>query len=81
MAEVRGRGAMMAMELVRPGSLEPDAALAKAVVAWCADQGVITLSCGTYGNVIRLLPPLVIEQKLLTEGLDILVGALRACAS
>ena len=80
-AEVRGRGAMMAMELVRPGSLEPDAALAKAVVAWCADQGVITLSCGTYGNVIRLLPPLVIEQKLLTEGLDILVGALRACAS
>ena len=80
-AEVRGRGAMMAIELVRPGTLEPDAALAKAVVAWCADQGVITLSCGTFGNVIRLLPPLVIEEALLAEGLDILAGALRACAS
>ena len=43
-AEVRGRGAMMAIELVVPGTLEPDPALAKAVVARCAEQGVITLS-------------------------------------
>ena len=80
-AEVRGRGAMMAIELVRPGTLEPDAALAKSVVAECAEHGVITLSCGTYGNVVRLLPPLVIEQSLLDEGLDLLVGVLRRCAS
>ena len=80
-AEVRGRGAMMAIELVRPGTLEPDAALAKSVVAQCAEHGVITLSCGTYGNVVRLLPPLVIEQSLLDEGLDLLVGVLRRCAS
>ena len=80
-AEVRGRGAMMAIELVRPGTLEPDAALAKSVVAQCAEDGVITLSCGTYGNVVRLLPPLVIEQSLLDEGLDLLVGVLRRCAS
>ena len=80
-AEVRGRGAMMAIELVRPGTLAPDAALAKSVVAECAEHGVVTLSCGTYGNVVRLLPPLVIEQSLLDEGLDLLVGVLRRCAS
>ena len=80
-AEVRGRGAMMAIELVRPGTLEPDPALAKAVVATCAEHGVIALSCGTYGNVLRLLPPLVIEQPLLEEGLDILLSALRIAAS
>jgi 4-aminobutyrate aminotransferase/(S)-3-amino-2-methylpropionate transaminase len=80
-AEVRGRGAMMALELVVPGTLDPDAALAKAVVARCAEQGVITLSCGTYGNVLRLLPPLVIDEDLLADGLDVLVEALRSCAS
>ena len=74
-AEVRGRGAMIAAELVRPGTLEPDADLAKAIVAACAAKGVITLSCGTYGNVLRLLPPLVIEDKLLNDGLDVLEQA------
>ena len=77
-AEVRGRGAMMAMELVRPGSLEPDAALAKAVVAWCADQGVITLSCGTYGNVVRILVPLTASDAVIDEGLDIIAACLAA---
>jgi len=74
-AEVRGRGAMIAAELVKPGTLEPDAALAKAIVAACGAKGVITLSCGTYGNVLRLLPPLVIEDKLLKDGLDVLADA------
>ena len=78
-AEVRGRGAMMAIELVVPGTLEPDPALAKAVVARCAEQGVITLSCGTYGNVLRLLPPLIIDDGLLDDGLDVLCEALRSC--
>ena len=75
-AEVRGRGAMLAVELVRPGTLEPDAALAGRVARACAQQGVIVLTCGTYGNVIRLLPPLVIPDALLDDGLDVLEGAL-----
>lgn len=75
-AEVRGRGAMLAVELVRPGTLEPDAALAGRVARACAQQGVIVLTCGTYGNVIRLLPPLVIPTELLDDGLDVLERAL-----
>jgi 4-aminobutyrate aminotransferase / (S)-3-amino-2-methylpropionate transaminase / 5-aminovalerate transaminase len=77
-AEVRGRGAMMAIELVRPGTLQPDPELAKAVTAQCHSQGVVLLVCGTFGNVIRLLPPLVIGEELLAEGLDILAEALRS---
>ncbi len=80
-AEVRGRGAMIACELVVPGTLEPDAALAKAVVTECGANGVIALSCGTYGNVLRLLPPLVISDDLLNDGLDVLESALRAASS
>jgi 4-aminobutyrate aminotransferase/(S)-3-amino-2-methylpropionate transaminase len=79
-AEVRGRGAMMAIELVRPGTLEPAPLLAKAVAARCHSQGVVILVCGTYGNVIRLLPPLVIGEQLLAEGLAILAEALRSQA-
>jgi len=75
--EVRGRGAMLAMELVVPdGSKRPDAALAKAVVAGCARRGVVMLSCGTYGNVIRMLPPLVIEASLVEDAMDVLGEAL-----
>jgi 4-aminobutyrate aminotransferase / (S)-3-amino-2-methylpropionate transaminase / 5-aminovalerate transaminase len=74
--DVRGRGAMMALELVRPGTLEPDAESARAIVRACHQAGVIVLSCGTYGNVIRLLPPLVIEDALLADGLDVVVGVI-----
>jgi len=76
-AQVRGRGAMMAIELVHPGTLEPAPELAKAVAAQCHGEGVVLLVCGTFGNVVRLLPPLVIGEELLTEGLDILAQALR----
>ena len=74
-AEIRGRGAMIAAELVRPGTLDPDPDLAKAIVAACGARGVIALSCGTFGNVLRLLPPLVIEDKLLKDGLDVMAQA------
>jgi 4-aminobutyrate aminotransferase / (S)-3-amino-2-methylpropionate transaminase / 5-aminovalerate transaminase len=74
--EVRGRGAMIAMELVDPTTQEPDAALAKAIAAQCHAEGVIALTCGTWGNVIRFLPPLSISDALLHEGLDIVLGAL-----
>ena len=77
-AEVRGRGAMMAIELVNPGTLEPAPELARAVAAQCHSRGVVLLECGTFGNVIRLLPPLVISEELLVEGLGILAEALRS---
>ena len=73
--DVRGRGAMCAVELVQPGTMEPDAAATAQVARDCHLAGLIVLTCGTYGNVLRLLPPLVIGQSLLTEGLDILAEA------
>ncbi|CUU53893.1 4-aminobutyrate aminotransferase / (S)-3-amino-2-methylpropionate transaminase [Parafrankia irregularis] len=76
--DVRGRGAMIAVELVEPGTTTPDPALARAVAAAAHQQGVIVLTCGTDGNVLRLLPPLSISDDLLTEGLDVLAGSLAA---
>lgn len=76
-AEVRGRGAMLAMELVRPGTLEPAPETARAIAARCHEQGVVVLVCGTFGNVIRLLPPLVIDEELLSDGLSVLAEAVR----
>ena len=55
---------------------EPDAALAGAVANAARAQGVVTLTCGTYGNIIRLLPPLTISDELLTEGIDIILEGL-----
>lgn len=76
--DVRGRGAMIAVELVKPGGTEPDAELTKALCAAAHAKGVIVLSCGTYGNVLRFLPPLAISDDLLNEALDILAEALAA---
>ncbi|MGO8871008.1 MAG: 4-aminobutyrate--2-oxoglutarate transaminase [Acidimicrobiales bacterium] len=73
--DVRGRGAMMAVEIVRPGTLEPDPDTTRRIVQACHRAGVVVLSCGSYGNVIRLLPPLVIDPALLVDGLDVLAGA------
>ncbi|MHB1973524.1 MAG: 4-aminobutyrate--2-oxoglutarate transaminase [Acidimicrobiales bacterium] len=73
--DARGRGAMQAIELVRPGTTEPDAAAARSVANRCHRDGVVVLTCGTYGNVVRLLPPLVIEESLLADALDVLVTA------
>jgi 4-aminobutyrate aminotransferase/(S)-3-amino-2-methylpropionate transaminase len=77
-AEVRGRGAMVAMELVKPGTIEPDAALTAAINRSCHEAGLLTLTCGTYGNVFRFLPPLVMPDDVLERGLDILTGAVDA---
>jgi 4-aminobutyrate aminotransferase/(S)-3-amino-2-methylpropionate transaminase len=73
--DIRGRGAMLAVELVEPGTTVPDAARTAAINAACHRQGLVTLTCGTYGNVFRFLPSLVIEEHLLTDGLDILAEA------
>ena len=76
--DVRGRGAMMAVEFVDPATGEPNPALTAAVASACLAAGVIVLTCGTYGNVIRFLPPLTIADELLNEGLDVLEAALQA---
>jgi 4-aminobutyrate aminotransferase / (S)-3-amino-2-methylpropionate transaminase / 5-aminovalerate transaminase len=76
--DVRGRGAMQAMEFVRPGTTIPDPASAANIATACHVQGVVVLTCGTWGNVIRLLPPLTIDGPLLAEGLDVVAGAVRS---
>jgi 4-aminobutyrate aminotransferase/(S)-3-amino-2-methylpropionate transaminase len=68
---------MLALEFVRPGTTEPDAAEAARVARACHAQGVVTLTCGTWGNVVRLLPPLVIDGNLLDEGVGVLCDAVR----
>ncbi len=74
--EVRGRGAMMAVEIVRPdGRKTPDAALARAVIAGCVRRGLVVLGCGTFGNVLRFLPPLVMPEELLDDALGVLEAA------
>jgi len=74
--DVRGRGAMIAIEIVRPGTLIPDAAETTRISATCHRAGLITLTCGSFGNVLRLLPPLVIGEDLLDDGLAVLAEAL-----
>jgi 4-aminobutyrate aminotransferase / (S)-3-amino-2-methylpropionate transaminase / 5-aminovalerate transaminase len=79
--EVRGRGAMQAIEIVRPGTTEPDAAATGRIARAAYQRGVVVLTCGTDGNVLRLLPPLVIGDALLADGLAQLVGALEEVAA
>ncbi|WP_242089754.1 4-aminobutyrate--2-oxoglutarate transaminase [Curtobacterium sp. DN_7.5] len=76
--DVRGRGAMVAVELVDPATGEPDAALTGRVVKYAYEHGVIALTAGTYGNVLRFLPPLAIDDALLGEGLDVVLEGLAA---
>jgi 4-aminobutyrate aminotransferase/(S)-3-amino-2-methylpropionate transaminase len=77
-ADVRGRGAMMAIELCRPGTTEPDPVRTAAVAAYCHQQGVVVLTCGTWGNVFRFLPPLSIGDALLEEAFDVVAEAFTA---
>ncbi len=76
--DVRGRGAMIGIEFVQPGSKEPDAAAVASVVRHARDHGLVLLPTGTYDNVIRLLPPLKLSDDELEEGLQILEEAVRA---
>jgi len=76
--DVRGRGAMMAVELVQPGTKTPDPILTQAVARSCHEAGLVVLTCGTFGNVLRFLPPLVIPDHLLAEGLDLVDEAFAA---
>ena len=80
--DVRGLGAMVAMELVTDrASNNPDAALTNAVIAEAEARGLIILPCGTRGNVVRLLPPLTTPMDQVTEALDIIEAALEAAVN
>ncbi len=70
--DIRGRGAMIAVEIVKPGTDEPDAELTAKVAKACHAQGVVVLTAGTYGNVLRFLPPLTMPDHLLDEALTVL---------
>jgi 4-aminobutyrate aminotransferase/(S)-3-amino-2-methylpropionate transaminase len=75
--DVRGRGAMLAVELVVPGTTQPDAALTRAVATAAHRAGVIVLTCGTDGNVLRFLPPLSISDELIDDAMDVLAEIFR----
>ena len=74
--DVRGQGAMIAIEFVGPDGVEPNADLCGALAKYCHSQGVVILTTGTYGNVIRFLPPLSIPDHLVSEALDVLEAGL-----
>ena len=75
--DIRGLGAMIAFELVTEhGGNKPDAAGAKALAAKCLERGLLILTCGVYGDTVRLLTPLTASKEILKEGLDILEAAI-----
>lgn len=77
--DVRGLGAMMAFELVKEEDpFQPDAELCKKLISYCAANGLIVISAGVNGNIIRVLSPLVIEEGLLRKGLDIIEAGMAA---
>ncbi len=79
--EIRGRGAMVAIELVKAGSKDPNPELMAKVIKYCQSKGVLILTAGSYGNVIRFLPPLVITDELLADALGVLAEAFDSVAS
>jgi 4-aminobutyrate aminotransferase/(S)-3-amino-2-methylpropionate transaminase len=77
--DVRGLGAMVAIELCKDGDAhQPSAELAKALAAEATQRGLILLTCGTYGNVVRILVPLTASDAIINEGLDIIEASLSA---
>ena len=78
--EIRGRGAMIAIEIVKAGTKDPNPELMAKVIKYCQSKGVLILTAGSYGNVIRFLPPLVITDELLKDALSVLAEAFDAVA-
>jgi 4-aminobutyrate aminotransferase len=77
LGEIRGPGAMVAVEMIEPGRTNtPDAALTKRIIGAAANEGLVILSCGSYGNVVRFLPALTIDDETLAMGLDRFARAL-----
>jgi len=80
-ADIRGLGAMNAVEFNHPGSRAPDAGITDRIRLRALDEGLILLTCGVHANVIRFLPPLTIEDELFDRALDILDVSIRECAA
>jgi len=80
LGDVRGLGLMVGVEFVIPGGKSPDGKKAKAIQKRCLEGGLILLTCGTEDNVIRWIPPLIINENHLEEGLDIFEQALKGAA-
>jgi 4-aminobutyrate aminotransferase/(S)-3-amino-2-methylpropionate transaminase len=76
--DIRGRGAMVAIELVHEGTKTPNPEAMAKVIKYCQSKGVLILTAGTYGNVIRFLPPLVISDELLKDALGVLAEGFAA---
>ncbi|MFT2817876.1 4-aminobutyrate--2-oxoglutarate transaminase [Leifsonia sp. A12D58] len=80
--EIRGHGAMVAIELVQPGTgnttKEPNAAAVASISAYAAQHGVLLLTAGTYGNVLRFLPSLALTDDLIADALSVIDDAIRA---
>jgi 4-aminobutyrate aminotransferase/(S)-3-amino-2-methylpropionate transaminase len=80
--DIRGRGAMIAIELVQPGTgnttKEPNAAAVASIAAYAAQHGVLVLTAGTYGNVLRFLPSLALSDELLDDALTVIADAIAA---
>ncbi|MGV9718250.1 4-aminobutyrate--2-oxoglutarate transaminase [Rhodococcus pyridinivorans] len=76
--DIRGRGAMVAIELVQPGTKTPNREVVAAINRYCLTHGLLTLTAGTFGNVLRFLPPLSISDELLVEGFSVLREAFAA---
>lgn len=74
---IRGRGAMIAVEIVKPGTDEPDADMTNKVAKLCHQEGVVVLTAGTYSNVLRFLPPVVMPEHLLDDALTIIERAFK----
>jgi len=79
-AEVRGRGLMLAIEFVRPGTVEPDSAVTLRVFDECRKGGLLVGKGGLYNNVLRMGPPLTLTEEEAREGTAILVEAIRIAA-
>jgi 4-aminobutyrate aminotransferase/(S)-3-amino-2-methylpropionate transaminase len=79
-AQVRGLGAMQAIEFVHSGDERPNGEIVSRILKLTAQSGLILLNCGIHGNVVRLLPPLVITDEELTEALDVLIAAIKTAS-
>jgi 4-aminobutyrate aminotransferase len=80
-ADIRGLGFMNAVEFNIPGSKTPNADFTNKVREKALSKGLILLTCGVYGNVIRFLAPITIEDNVFSEAMDMLEDTLRECAA